>query len=222
MPKKKTKVAVVDDKQTNRNFLLDKLRDKPNIMVVFSASNGQEFLDRMKEANPKPDVVFMDIDMPVMDGIEAVEAASVVYPDTRFLMLTVFDDEDKIFDAIKAGAVGYLLKEESADRLVQAVEEVIAYGGAPMSPRVARKSLQMLSNQKTGKKGKEESQLSDREMQILHGLVDGKDYRQIAAELFLSPQTVRTHISNIYKKLHVNNKAQAIKIAMKKSWFGVF
>lgn len=222
MPKKKTKVAVVDDKQTNRNFLIDKLRDKPNIMVVFSASNGQEFLDRMKEAGEKPEVVFMDIDMPGMNGIEAVEAASAVYPDTRFLMLTVFDDEDKIFEAIKAGAVGYLLKEESAERLVQAIEEVVEYGGAPMSPRVARKSLQMLSNQKAGKKGKEETQLSEREMQILHGLVDGKDYKQIAGDLYLSPQTVRTHISNIYKKLHVNNKAQAIKIAIKKSWFGVF
>lgn len=214
------KVAIVDDKQINRNTLKEKLLSKNNIQVLFTASNGQDFLEKMKESKYLPDIVFMDIDMPVMNGIEAVNSASEVYPDTKFLMLTVFDDDEKIFEAIKAGAVGYLLKDENPDRLINALYEVVEFGGAPMSPRIARKSLQMLSKANVATSKKSESVLTDREMDILKGLVEGKDYKQLACEINLSPNTVRTHISNIYKKLHVNNKTQAVKIAMKKGWFG--
>ncbi|MFN4235393.1 MAG: response regulator [Bacteroidia bacterium] len=214
------KVAIVDDKQINRNSLAEKLKTKNNIKILFTAQNGEDFLEKMKESKELPDLVFMDIDMPVMNGIEAVNSAAEVYPNTKFLMLTVFDDDDKIFEAIKAGAVGYLLKDENPDRLINALYEVVEFGGAPMSPRIARKSLQMLSKAKIDAKKVEDSVLSDREMEILKGLVDGKDYKQLATEINLSPNTVRTHITNIYKKLHVNNKTQAIKIAMKKGWFG--
>lgn len=214
------KVAIVDDKQINRNTLKEKLLSKNNIEVVFTASNGEEFLEKMKECPKLPDIVFMDIDMPIMNGIEAVNSASEVYPDTKFLMLTVFDDDEKIFEAIKAGAVGYLLKDENPDRLINALYEVVEFGGAPMSPRIARKSLQMLSKFNVTTSKKTDCVLTDREMDILKGLVEGKDYKLLANEINLSPNTVRTHISNIYKKLHVNNKTQAIKIAMKKGWFG--
>lgn len=214
------KVAIVDDKQINRTTLKEKLLTKNNIEVLFTASNGDEFLEKMKESPTLPDIVFMDIDMPVMNGIEAVNSASEVYPNTKFLMLTVFDDDEKIFEAIKAGAVGYLLKDENPDRLINALYEVVEFGGAPMSPRIARKSLQLLSNAKIENKKAENSVLTDREMNILKGLVDGKDYKVLAKDIGLSPNTVRTHISNIYKKLHVNNRTQAIKIAMKKGWFG--
>lgn len=214
------KVAIVDDKQINRNSLAEKLKTKNNIKILFTAQNGEDFLEKMKESKELPDLVFMDIDMPVMNGIEAVNSAAEVYPNTKFLMLTVFDDDDKIFEAIKAGAVGYLLKDENPDRLINALYEVVEFGGAPMSPRIARKSLQMLSKAKIDAKKVHDSVLSDREMEILKGLVDGKDYKQLATEINLSPNTVRTHITNIYKKLHVNNKTQAIKIAMKKGWFG--
>ncbi|MFN7014913.1 MAG: response regulator transcription factor, partial [Bacteroidia bacterium] len=115
---------------------------------------------------------------------------------------------------------GYLLKDENPDRLINALYEVVEFGGAPMSPRIARKSLQMLSKSKVESKKSENSILTDREMDILKGLIEGKDYKELANEINLSPYTVRTHISNIYKKLHVNNKTQAIKIAMKKGWFG--
>ncbi|MFN7014914.1 MAG: response regulator transcription factor, partial [Bacteroidia bacterium] len=98
------KVAIVDDKQINRNTLKEKLLSKNNIDVIFTASNGEDFLEKMKESKELPDIVFMDIDMPVMNGIEAVNSASEVYPNTKFLMLTVFDDDEKIFEAIKAGA----------------------------------------------------------------------------------------------------------------------
>jgi DNA-binding NarL/FixJ family response regulator len=215
------KVAIVDDKQINRTTLQEKLLSKNNIEVLFTACNGEEFLEKMKESPILPDIVFMDIDMPVMNGIEAVNSASEIYPDTKFLMLTVFDDDEKIFEAIKAGAVGYLLKDENPDRLINALYEVVEYGGAPMSPRIARKSLQLLSKSKFVNNKSEESFLTEREMDILKGLVEGKDYRELANEINLSPNTVRTHISKIYKKLHVNNKTQAIKIAMKKRWFGI-
>lgn len=217
---KMIKVAIVDDKQINRNSLAEKLKTKNNIKILFTAQNGEDFFEKMKESNELPDLVFMDIDMPVMNGIEAVNSAAEVYPNTKFLMLTVFDDDDKIFEAIKAGAVGYLLKDENPDRLINALYEVVEFGGAPMSPRIARKSLQMLSKVKIDDRKVQDSVLSEREMEILKGLVDGKDYKQLATEINLSPNTVRTHITNIYKKLHVNNKTQAIKIAMKKGWFG--
>lgn len=216
------KVAIVDDKQITRNSLSEKLLTRSNIQVLFTAVNGEDFLIKMKESNDLPDIVFMDIDMPVLNGIEAVNSASEIYPNTKFLMLTVFDDDDKIFEAIKAGAVGYLLKDENPDRLINALYEVVEFGGSPMSPIIARKSLQLLSKAKVNNKSKKVTPLSEREMEILKGLVEGKDYKKIAVETYLSPHTVRTHITNIYKKLHVNNRAQAIKLSVKKGWFGIF
>lgn len=214
----KIRVAIVDDKPTNYYTLIDKLLSNKEVEVLFTSGNGEEFLELMKTAQPLPDVVFMDIDMPVMNGIEAVSAGSELYPDVKFIMLTVFDDDDKIFEAIKAGAIGYLLKDEKAERLQLALEEVMEYGGAPMSPRIARKSLQLLSKG-TEPKPENNGPLSDREIDILKGMVEGLDYRMLAEKLFVSPHTVRTHITNIYKKLHVNNKTQAVKIALKRGWF---
>ncbi len=216
---KMIRIAIVDDKQINRTGLQEKLYGANNIEIVLTAANGEEFLDKMKSCHPLPDVVFMDIDMPVMDGIAAVNAGSVKYPNTRYLMLTVFDDDEKIFDAIKAGAVGYLLKDESPERLINALYEVIEYGGAPMSPRIARKSLKLLAGGGNQKASNRSDVLGDKEMEVLKGLVDGMDYKKIAERMNLSPLTVRTHITNIYKKLHVNNKAQAINLALKNKWF---
>jgi DNA-binding NarL/FixJ family response regulator len=163
----------------------------------------------------------MDIDMPIMNGIEAVNIAACTYPQTKFLMLTVFDDDDKIFEAIKAGAIGYLLKDENVDKIVDALWQIVAYGGSPMSPRIARKALQLLMGATVKKVNKEEeaSVLSDREMDILKGLVEGLDYKSVAQKLFISPHTVRTHITKIYQKLHVNNKVQAVNLAVKNKWF---
>jgi len=213
-------IAIVDDKQPNRVSLSEKFASMPGIDVKFLAANGQDFLEQMKLSKNLPKVVLMDIDMPVMNGIDAVNAASTLYPDTYFIMLTVFDDDDKIFDAIKAGAIGYLLKDENAVRIAEAVLEIVEFGGSPMSPRIARKALQLLS---TGKPQQiKETVLSDREMEILKGLVDGLDYKYVADKLFISPFTVRTHITNIYKKLHVSSKTQAVKLAMKNGWFMLF
>lgn len=215
-------LAIVDDKQPNRVSLQEKLSFVTDVTVVFLAANGEDFLDQMAETKQKVDIVLMDIDMPIMDGIKAVNVASELYPETKFLMLTVFDDDEKIFEAIKAGAVGYLLKDENADRIVEAIKEITEFGGSPMSPRIARKALQMLMSSEHIKEKKIESGLSERELDILKGLVDGLDYKAVAEKLFISPLTVRTHITKIYKKLRVNNKVQAVNLAVKNKWFMMF
>jgi DNA-binding NarL/FixJ family response regulator len=212
-------IAIVDDKQPNRVSLSEKLSFVPGLAVLFLAANGEDFLEQMKVQKSLPDVVLMDIDMPVMNGIEAVNSASERYPQTKFVMLTVFDDDDKIFEAIKAGAIGYLLKDENVDRIVDAVKEIVEFGGSPMSPRIARKALQLLMGAKVDTKQKEETVLSPREMDILQGLVEGLDYKGVAGKLFISPHTVRTHITKIYQKLHVSSKTQAVMMAVKNKWF---
>jgi len=204
----------------NRVSLSEKLAAFPDFTVAFLASDGKDFLNKMKTAQPTPDVVLMDVDMPELDGIGAVSAGFQLFPGVRFVMLTVFDDDNKIFEAIKAGAVGYMLKDEKVETIAESIRQVVHVGGAPMSPRIARKALQMLSGAKVEIKEKSEPVLTEREMEILHGLIEGFDYKVLAERLFISPFTVRTHITNIYKKLHVTNKAQAINLARRKGWFG--
>jgi DNA-binding NarL/FixJ family response regulator len=218
-------IAIVDDKRLVRNSLNDQISFYNEIGVVFQAGNGSEFLENMKAlgAEERLQVVLMDIEMPVMDGIEAVTIAKEIYPDVHFLMLTVFDDDEKLFEAIKAGATGYLLKDEKISNIVKAVTEIVYEGGVPMSPRIARKALALLRNSPDNTEGpaieNENYLLSPREMEILNRIVDGLNYQQIGERLFISPHTVRTHIANIYEKLHVSNKASAIKVAIRKKWF---
>lgn len=220
------KIAIVDDKQPNRATLKERITRTGEIEVLFTAANGQEFLEQMKNAKDNlPACVIMDIDMPVMNGIEAVSKATEIYPGTRFLMLTVFDDDDKIFDAIRAGAVGYFLKDEKIENLIQGIKDVLEVGGSPMSPRIARKALNLLMNAKVdvaAKPEEDDSNLSEREKEILKLMVEGHDYKVVAEKLFISPHTVRKHIANIYEKLHVTSKVQAVRLAMKKKWFMLF
>jgi len=221
-------IAIVDDKRLLRNSLAEQLNYSGKVKVMLTAENGIDFLQKMESTaiSERPIIVLMDIEMPQMDGLETVLIAKELYPDIQFLMLTVFSEEEKIFDAIKAGASGYLLKDEKIPKIINAIYEVVEDGSVPMSPIVARKTLLML---KSGthtpastnhlETTAEQHFLSAREMEILNGIVDGLNYHQIAEKLFLSPHTVRKHISNIYEKLHVSNKTAAIKIALKKQWF---
>lgn len=220
------RIALVDDKRLIRNTLAEQIGYYKEITVVFQANDGSEFLQNMKmlAADKRPQVVLMDIEMPVMDGIEAVTIAKEVYPDVFFLMLTVFDNDEKLFEAIKAGATGYLLKDEKVSSIVKAITEVVFEGGVPMSPRIARKVLGLLRNspEEAAPVAEHEDDahtLSTRELEILNRIVDGLNYQQIGERLFISPHTVRKHIANIYEKLHVSNKASAIKIAIRKKWF---
>ncbi|MCE3259257.1 MAG: DNA-binding response regulator [Bacteroidetes bacterium] len=219
------KIAVVDDKIMQRESLASNLDSGGAIKVILQARNGKDFLEKMQSLGPDelPAVVLMDIDMPVMNGMQAVEIAKVKYPDVSFLMFTVFDDDERIFDSIKAGASGYLLKDEKLDNIRTAIHQLVETGGVPMSPMIARKAMNLLMNAPKPATSQtsdaSEYKLSSRELEILKLVVDGFDSAEIAEKLFISPLTVRKHISNIYTKLHVTNKTEAVKLAVKKRWF---
>ncbi len=221
------KIAITDDQLVNRKTIRQNLSDDKGIEIVFEAKNGVEFFEKLQELKPEdqPELILMDIDMPVMDGIEAIALGTLKFPHIKFLVLTVFDDDDKIFKAIQAGASGYLLKDDSATQLIEAITNAIEFNGVPMSPAIARKTLQWMRNTvspppEANQKGftAENEILTDREIEILKLMVDGLDYKKIAEKLFISPHTVRTHTSKIYEKLHVNSKAEAIKMAHKYKW----
>ena len=181
--------------------------------VVFRGNNGEEIVEFAKTDNTFQ-VILMDIEMPKMDGIKATEIIYKLKPEIKIIILTVFDDDEKIFNAIKSGASGYLLKDESVDKIVDGIN-VVLEGGAPMSASIASKTLQLL--RRTYKIediiSDEDFNLSKREIEILENLKLGLDYLQTAEKLFISPFTVRKHIENIYKKLQVNNKMQAVQKA---------
>ncbi len=220
------KISIVDDKPQNRILLSEQLRFSKVIEVVFMAKNGIDFMEKMKALEEKdlPQVVLMDIEMPEMDGIATVSNARALYPEVKFLMLTVFDDDEKIFEAIKSGANGYLLKDEKISVIEDYVHQIVEVGGVPMSPSIARKAMDMLmkaipANANVQSDNLSEPELSEREIEVLKLLVNGYDYKIIAQKLFLSTHTVRKHIANIYDKLHVSSKAQAINLAHQKKWF---
>ncbi len=214
-------IAIVDDKPQNLLSLKEKIGNNEDIEVLFTASNGEEYLQRLELfVNKLPVVVLMDIDMPILNGIDTVTKAKKIHPSINYLMLTVFDDDEKIFAAIQAGAVGYLLKDEQIEVICEAVVQTVEAGASPMSPGIARKALNLLMNAKVNLGNTPESNLSEREMEILQYLVQGLDYKEVGEKLFISPHTVRNHIANIYHKLQVKNKAQAVSVAMKSKWFG--
>lgn len=217
------RVAIVDDKPTNRRIVSEKLSGKPFFDISMQAQNGQDFLDQMKllPSEKLPDIVLMDIEMPEVSGITAIATASTLYPSVKFIVLTIFDDDDKIFNAIKAGACGYLLKEESGPVLVDMLMNLWENGAGPISPSIAYKILQMVQSQKASETRKKEDaaeifQLSDREREILEMLSQGDEYKDIGNKLFISANTVKKHCINIYQKLHVNSRAQALRIAYTK------
>jgi DNA-binding NarL/FixJ family response regulator len=219
------RIAIVDDKRGIRNELQEKIKSfAGEYECIFIAQDGNDFLMQLKNATTLPDLVLMDIDMPVMNGIEAVRTAKLIYPTIKFLMLTIFDDDDKIFEAIQAGCSGYLMKDEPFAKIHEAIEDIMLRNGAPMSPKIAFKTLQLLKNPIAANNQQPQylNPLSTRETEILEGLVNGLDYKKIAENIFISPNTVRNHIAKIYEKLHVSSKVDAVKIGMNnKKWFGL-
>lgn len=218
------RIGIVDDKLVNRKTVRQTLEPEAGLKIVLEAVNGEDFFLKLQQlpAAELPHLVLMDIDMPVLGGIETIALATIKYPEIKFLVLTVFDDDDKLFEAIKAGAAGYLLKEDTGYLLTDAIHNALEYNGAPMSPAIARKTLKWLKEGHGPGEPKKTSPvidiLTDREQELLRLLVEGHDYKAIAQKLFISPQTVRTHISRIYEKLHINSKAQAILLAHKYKW----
>jgi len=173
-------------------------------------SNAEDALDALLGGGV-PDVILLDVELPGQNGIEAVQKIKSVSPSTRVVMLTVFDDHEKIFKAICAGASGYLLKTSSVDAIVESIHEALA-GGAPMAPRVASSVLQMFSKMA---QPKQDYGLTAREGKILELMTQGLIKKEIADKLSLSYHTVDTHLRNIYTKLHVNNRSGAVAKAFK-------
>lgn len=218
-----TRIAIADDKQINRTTVKEKIMSFTEIELVLEAKNGHDFLEQLKQlpAEKRPQVVLMDLEMPAMDGIQTIRVAATAYPDIKFIVLTVFEDNEKIFEAIKAGAGGYLLKDDTAVNIIDAITSVVEYNGIPMSPAIARKTMELLKQFPDYVKNEThiaEPLLTDREMEILKEMVTGKNYKAIGEKLYISPLTVRKHVAHIYEKLHVNSRAQIINLAHKNRW----
>lgn len=211
------KICIVEDNYFLTKAIKEKLSFFDDITVKFHASNGAELIGKLEE-NHNIDVILMDIQMPVMDGIKATELVKNKHPQIKIIMLTVVDDDEYIFRAIKAGANGYLLKEIAPDKLYNSILEVTK-GGAPMTPSIALKTLNLLRNpdfSTSAPQELEEIKLTKRETQILVQLSKGLNYNNISENLIISPSTVRKHIENIYKKLHVHSKMEAVMKAKKR------
>lgn len=206
----KTRISIVDDNTFLILAIKEKLSFFPDLDFRFSALNGQEIVDKLEE-NHAVDLILMDIEMPVMNGIQATAEIKNRYPHIKIVMLTVFDNDENIFNAIKAGADGYLLKETKPDELHQGIVDTMN-GGAAMNPSIAIKTLRLLRNPMVNidSNDKEKIRLTDRETEVLEQLAKGLSYSIIADNLIISPGTVRKHIENIYKKLQVHNKIEAI------------
>ncbi len=199
-------IGIVEDNVKIRSLIQRYLDMQENMSCKVALDSVEEMLEHLKEYD-NPDVLLMDIQLPGMSGIEGIGIIKKEYPDIEIMMLTVYHDSHKIFDSLVAGASGYLLKHTSLPEIKESIE-TLAEGGAPMSPQIARKVIQHFSD--TEKKKKPESNLTAREQDIVNGLVDGLSYKLIADRYDISIDTVRAHIRNIYKKLHVNSKAEVI------------
>jgi NarL family two-component system response regulator LiaR len=204
------RVFIADDHAIVRKGIAAVLEIVPDIEMVGEAENGQEAVAAVKEL--QPDVILMDLVMPEMDGIEAIRLIKDRQPEARILVLTTFAGEDKIFPAIKAGALGYHLKDSSPDELVQAIRE-IDRGESSLHPVIARKVLQELS--KPPGQLPTPDPLTPREMEVLRLVAQGLGNQEIAGELVISEATVRTHVSNITGKLHVASRTQAALHALR-------
>lgn len=203
------RVGIVEDNIRISRELKEKIELSPEFTVSFVASNGQEAIDLFRNG-PPADIALIDIEMPLMNGIEATRKIVALYPDFPVVICSIYDDETSIMESIFAGASGYLLKEESPGFMHQALHQAMN-GGSPLNPLIAKKTLEMLNVRKPQKDLLEEYRLTAREIEILQLLATGKSYDQIAGTLFISSGTARKHIENLYRKLNVTNKVDAIR-----------
>jgi DNA-binding NarL/FixJ family response regulator len=199
------KISIVEDNHTLRNSLQALFNRTPGMQCVSALPHLMNVVSDLSK--DQPDIVLMDIDLPNITGIEGVRTIKSVFENIQILMFTVFEDDEKIFAAIRAGASGYLLKKTPPAEIIEAVKELYD-GGAPMSPSIARKVLQAF--QSVPYDSLTEYELTAREKEMLFSLVDGLSYKKIGEKYFISLSTIRTHISNIYGKLHVHSKSQAV------------
>ena len=207
------RVTVFEDNSSLRKGLYQLINGSDGFECVGAYEDCLNLLTNVEAGNP--DVVLMDIQMPGINGIEAVQILREKYPGLKILMQTIFEDSEKIFQSILAGASGYILKNTSPARILDFIKETYE-GGAPMSPSVATKVLKIIASQSPSPYANSFN-LSDREKEILSCLVNGMSYKLIAHACFISIDTVRGHIRNIYEKLHVHSKSEAVATAIKKN-----
>ena len=207
------KVAIVDDNTFLISAIKEKLSFFEDISIKHTSLNGSELLTKLED-NHHLDVILMDIEMPVLNGIETTQIVKQKYPHIKIIILTTFDNDENIFNAIKAGADGYLLKEINPEDLNNGINETLN-GGAAMNPSIALKTLKLLRNPIDISNPKDQKiiSLSKRETEVLEQLSKGLSYTVIAKNLILSPSTIRKHIENIYKKLQVHSKIEAVQKA---------
>lgn len=206
----KIKVLVFDDNNTRRDGLQMMINLTESMECLGTYPDCRNVLHIIKEH--KPDVVLMDIDMPYVNGLEGLILIRSKYPELKVVMQTVFEDNEKIFACIQAGADGYILKKTPPHELIKGIIDVME-GGAPMTSTVAKKVLSLIG-QKGNQKGTDQFNLTDREIEILAYLVKGMSYKMIADKCFVSHATISTHIRHIYKKLQVNSGTEAVSKAI--------
>lgn len=202
-----TRIVIYEDNSSLRESLNTLLSLSPNYEVLGAFGECTGVVKQFQEL--QPNVILMDIDLPGVNGIEAVKQIRAIDKDVQIIMLTVFDDNTHVYDALYAGANGYLLKKYISDKLVNSIAEVLQ-GGAPMSPSIARMVISHMHETNTGN----DYQLTPREKEILQSLSKGNSFKLIAAELGISHETVRTHIKHIYDKLHVQSQIEAVSKAL--------
>ncbi|MGA8263525.1 MAG: response regulator transcription factor [Ignavibacteriaceae bacterium] len=205
------KVVVVEDNDSIREGLKILIDGTDDYSCIASFSECETMLKNIKKLNP--DVLLMDIGLPGMNGIEGIKKVKLIFPDLAILILTIYEENDLIFDALCAGACGYLVKKTPPSRLLEAIREVHE-GGAPMSSHIARKVIDFFQKKPISSQ-KSNYDLTPREKEILTGLVEGHNFKAIADSLFISIETVRFHFRNIYKKLHVHSQSEAVAKAIK-------
>ncbi|GAB4478165.1 MAG: response regulator transcription factor [Anaerolineales bacterium] len=201
---------IVDDQQIIREGLAGMLRRESDLLLVGTAEDGAEAV--LKAHDMQPDIILMDLRMPRMDGVEAIKRIRKVCPHTKFIVLTVYDNDDFIFEAIRAGAKAYLMKDISREELIRVIHAV-ADGQAYLQPEITSRLLDRVSEMPLPE---ESRSFSKREVEILQLLAQGLSNKEIAHQLTLSEHTVKTHVANIFTKLEVNNRAEAVLQAVKK------
>lgn len=198
-------VAIVEDIDDIREALATMVEDTDELLCLHTFTNAEDALVNLM-GNPL-DVVLMDIHLPGISGIECVRQLKKVHPQMQFLMCTIFQDDENIFSALKAGASGYLLKSDEPKKIISSIKEINA-GGSPMNAQIARRIIETFHN--TADQVKEQAGLTKREFELVNLLSKGYRYKEIADQLFISIETVRKHINNIYGKLHVQSRMEAI------------
>lgn len=210
MAAKKIRVLVVEDHRLVREGLVNLLRICPEIEVLSEACNGEEAVAKARSL--QPDIILMDISMPGMNGITATKAIKKDNPDIGVIMLTMLDQETYVYEAVKAGATGYLLKNAGFDELVKAIKEV-SKGGATLHPEAQAQLLKEYVF--LARSNRDTYGLSNREIEVLHLLADGMSNKEIALQLYISDQTVKTHIAHIFNKLGVSDRTEAVAAALR-------